>query len=190
MGNRSNQTYWIVSIISAAVLLSAALVFLGLQMKSPSAQIDEAYLDKRIDAGIDRYIQNQVEKRRQNQAGQPSSTAQNAKKVRPVTSSRDHIYGNPAAIVSLIEYSEFECPFCKRFHPTPSKVVEKYQGKVNWVFRHFPLDIHNPAAQKEAEAAECAGELGGDEAFYKYADLLRHEQLESVNKRLLTTPPL
>ena len=85
MQNRSRQTYWIVTIISAAVLISAALVFLGMQMKSPSAQIDEGYLDKRIDAGINRYIQNQVEKRRQNQAGQPSSAALNAKKVRPVT---------------------------------------------------------------------------------------------------------
>ena len=52
------------------------------------------------------------------------------------------------------------------------KLVEAYGGKVNWVYRHFPLSFHNPGAQKEAEASECAAELGGNDAFWKYADLI------------------
>jgi protein-disulfide isomerase len=51
-------------------------------------------------------------------------------------------------------------------------VVETYGGRVNWVYRHFPLNIHNPGAQKQAEASECANELGGNEAFWKYADAI------------------
>lgn len=92
--------------------------------------------------------------------------------MRPVSKGRDHVLGNPDAEVSLIEYSDFECPFCKRFHQIAKQVVQAYGGKVNWVYRHFPLPFHNPAAQREAEAAECAAELGGNDAFWRYADLI------------------
>jgi protein-disulfide isomerase len=92
--------------------------------------------------------------------------------VRRVSAERDHIYGNPDASVSLIEYSDFECPFCKRFHPTAKKIVEAYDGEVNWVYRHFPLAFHNPGAQKQAEASECAAALGGNDAFWRYTDLI------------------
>ena len=98
--------------------------------------------------------------------------AQQAKNVRPVSAERDHIYGNPDAPISLIEYSDFECPYCKRFHVTAKSVVEAFDGKVNWVYRHFPLAFHNPGAQKQAEASECASELGGNDAFWKYTDAL------------------
>ena len=91
-------------------------------------------------------------------------------KVRPISAARDHIAGNVDAEVSLIEYSDFECPFCKRFHGTAKQLVEAYGGRVNWVFRHFPLNFHNPAAQREAEASECAAEIGGNGAFWFYAD--------------------
>jgi len=83
---------------------------------------------------------------------------------------QDHIYGNPDAEISLIEYSDFECPFCKKFHATAKSLVEAYDGKVNWVYRHFPLSFHNPGALKEAVASECAGELGGNDIFWKYAN--------------------
>lgn len=92
--------------------------------------------------------------------------------VRPISKGRDHIFGNPNAEISLIEYSDFECPFCKRFHETAKQVVQAYGGKVNWVYRHFPLYFHNPAAQREGEAAECAAELGGNSAFWRYADFI------------------
>lgn len=84
----------------------------------------------------------------------------------------DHINGNPNAEVTLIEYSDFECPFCKSFHATAQLLVNNYGGKVNWVFRQLPLAIHQPLASKEAEATECAADLGGNEAFWKYAELV------------------
>ena len=90
--------------------------------------------------------------------------------MRRVSAKRDHVFGNPDAAVSLIEYSDFECPFCKRFHATPKAIVDAYGGKVNWVYRHFPLAFHNPGAQKQAEASECAAALGGNDAFWMYAD--------------------
>lgn len=82
----------------------------------------------------------------------------------------DHIRGNPNADVVIVEYSDFECPFCKRFHETMKQVSTEYGDKVAWVYRHFPLDQLHSKARKEATAAECANELGGNDAFWKYTD--------------------
>lgn len=89
----------------------------------------------------------------------------------PPVSERDHIRGNPNAQILLVEYSDFECPYCKSFHSTMKQVLTEYKDQVAWVYRHFPLSSH-ANAQKEAEAAECAAQLGGDEAFWSYADTL------------------
>lgn len=93
-----------------------------------------------------------------------------ADKIPPITN-KDHIKGDKNATVVLIEYSDFECPFCKRFHPTMQQAMDEYQGKVKWVYRHYPLPFHQNA-QMEAEASECANEQGGNEAFWKYGDAL------------------
>ena len=86
----------------------------------------------------------------------------------------DHVLGNPNADVLIIEYSDTECPYCKRFHTTMLEVMDQYgkSGQVAWVYRHFPLDQLHPKARKEGEALECANELGGNEAFWKYTDRL------------------
>lgn len=125
-------------------------------------------LDRAVDAGVGRY----VERQRAEAAQREDSEAQaRSARLRPVSKDRDHIRGNPDAPVTLIEYSDFECPFCKSFHPTVKKVVEESNGQVRWVYRHFPLDqIHPVKARKEAAASECAAELGGNDAFWKFAD--------------------
>lgn len=87
-------------------------------------------------------------------------------------SDKDWIKGNRKADVFVVEYSDTECPFCKRVHPTLQRVVDEYKGKVAWVYRHFPLTSIHPKAPKEAEATECAGELGGNDVFWKYLDRL------------------
>ncbi len=93
--------------------------------------------------------------------------------MKPVTSA-DHIRGDANAPVKIVEYSDTECPFCKRFHPTLLQVMDEYEksGKVAWVYRHFPLDQLHPKARKEAEATECASELGGNDKFWAYLDRL------------------
>ena len=128
------------------------------------------FLKKEIERGIQNYIEETKKLQREAKAENERRATEAAKNVRRVSSKRDHIFGNPDAEVSLIEYSDFECPFCKRFHPVPKKIVEAYGGRVNWVYRQFPLSFHNPGAQTEAEASECAAELGGNDAFWKFAD--------------------
>jgi protein-disulfide isomerase len=91
----------------------------------------------------------------------------------PVTE-KDHIFGNPQAEMVIVEYSDLECPFCKRFHETMIQIMSEYgkEGKVAWVYRHFPLDAIHSKARREAEAVECAGELGGNDKFWAYVNKL------------------
>ena len=142
---------------------------------------EEGALDDQIERGIERYVTRQRQAQTEAQARANAAARELAKNVRPVSVDRDHIYGNPDAPVSLIEYSDFECPFCKQFHPTAKKLVESFNGKVNWVYRHFPLGFHNPLAQLEAEASECAALLGGNEAFWRYADVLYERTTSNGN---------
>lgn len=104
------------------------------------------------------------------QPDKPSETAPEIKGDIKLTGD-DHVNGNKDARIILFEYSDMECPYCKKFHPTAQKVVDEYSGKVAWVYRHLPLQFHANAA-KEAEASECANELGGNTAFWKYINLL------------------
>lgn len=134
--------------------------------------MEDGALDEQIEQGIERYIDKQRQAQSTAEEKARTRSAQLAGSVRPVSPDRDHIYGNPDALVSLIEYSDFECPFCKRFHPNPKELVDGSEGQVNWIYRHFPLEFHNPLAQLEAEASECASEQGGNDAFWQYADLL------------------
>ncbi len=69
------------------------------------------------------------------------------------------VRGNPKAPVTVVEFSDFQCPFCARARPTVARVREAYGDKLRWVFRHFPLSFH-PYAEKAGEAAACAGDQG------------------------------
>lgn len=141
----------------------------------------EQLIDSRIDARLEELgVQDEAMKERiqqgiidfveqQRQANDPSRLAKN---VRPVSKEEDHIYGDPDAEVSLIEYSDFDCPFCKRFHPTARQLVDESDGRVNWVYRHFPILSIHPGAGKKSVAVECAAELGGREAFWQFTDAI------------------
>lgn len=101
---------------------------------------------------------------------QAAPTPPPAGPVPPVDAKTDRIRGDLSkAKVALIEYSDFECPFCKRHFPTMQQVVTTYGDKVAFVYRDFPLSFHQNA-HKEAEAGRCVFSLGGNAAFWKYHD--------------------
>lgn len=100
----------------------------------------------------------------------PTPSGNTVGDLKPV-SKDDHIVGSANADIVLVEYSDMECPFCKRFHPTMLQLMEDYKGKVAWVYRHFPLSFH-ANAQKEAEASECVADLGGNDKFWKFTDAI------------------
>lgn len=90
--------------------------------------------------------------------------------IAPV-SADEHVRGAKNPKVTFVEYSDPECPFCKKFHDTMKQLVTAFPDDVQWVYRNFPLDIH-PKSQKEIVAMECAAEIGGNDAFWSYLDRL------------------
>jgi protein-disulfide isomerase len=79
------------------------------------------------------------------------------------------VKGPKDAPVTLVEFTDFHCPFCGKAVTTLKDVMREYDGKIRWVFRDFPIASLHPQAHKAAEAARCAGEQG---TFWEYHDLL------------------
>jgi protein-disulfide isomerase len=84
----------------------------------------------------------------------------------------DHIRGKKDATVTILTYSDIECPYCKTFHLTMLNVMKKYGDRIRWIFRNSPLDGLHQYARPEAEAAECVGDLGGNDIYWQYLDKL------------------
>ncbi|HEX6366738.1 MAG TPA: Na+/H+ antiporter NhaA [Agromyces sp.] len=83
-----------------------------------------------------------------------------AKLVRPVDVERDHFRGRPDAPLTIVEYGDFECPFCSRATGSIDLVFEHFGDDVRWVFRHLPLEMVHPHAMEAAQAAEAAALQG------------------------------
>lgn len=89
-----------------------------------------------------------------------------------VIKSTEQVRGRLNAPITLVEYADFECPFCQKHHPIMKRIIRKYRGKVSWMYRHYPLSQFHPNAQSAAEASECVAYLGGRNAFWSFADAL------------------
>jgi protein-disulfide isomerase len=93
----------------------------------------------------------------------------------PPVTDLDHVQGGAPALVTLIEYGDFECPSCGKAYPILKRVRERLGDRLRFVFRSFPLENH-PHAQHAAEAAESVATLGGNQAFWTMHDLLFENQ--------------
>jgi protein-disulfide isomerase len=140
-----------VSIVIAGVIVAGAIMYTN----SPSANVSGT---AQVDGGANN--------------ARPTIVNSDVLKVR----AEDHILGDPEAKVTVIEYGDFECPFCGRlFSDAISGIKENYvkSGDVQLVYRHFPLTTIHTQAQGAAEASECAGEQG---QFWPYHDILYERQ--------------
>ena len=101
------------------------------------------------------------------------STARRLENI-PTPQATDHRLGKVDAPVQIVIYSDFECPYCQRFHKTMETVMDLYakDNSVAWIYRHFPLESIHAHALDAAKTSECVATLGGQEAFWKYADYI------------------
>lgn len=97
------------------------------------------------------------------------------KTVQRSDTSIQRIYGEASAKTTIVEFSDFECPFCSRLHPTLKKIVDESEGAIKWEYRHLPLSIH-AAANPAAIASECVGDFAGNDAFWDYSYRLLSNQ--------------
>jgi protein-disulfide isomerase len=135
-----------ISIIIAGVIIAGAIVFVNLH---PSAAVADPATP-----------------------GQGGALTTNV----PAPSASDHIVGSPTAPIVLIEYSDFQCPFCAMIYPTLKKIVGESNGSVAWVMRDYPLYQIHPQALPGAHAAECINDQLGNDAFWKFADTIFADQ--------------
>ncbi len=107
----------------------------------------------------------------------PIVVPKNIASVRP----DDMILGDKNAPIVVFEYSDSDCAFCERFHPTMKNIVAAYKGKVAWVYRAFPLAMH-PNANTEAVALLCVDKLAGTNASWGFLDKIISVTLDADPK--------
>jgi protein-disulfide isomerase len=88
----------------------------------------------------------------------------------PKITDADHMLGSRDAKVIIVEYSDMNCPFCRRFHSTMKQVVDDYKGQVAWVYRHFAFQTQD--SSDAAALSECIAAKKGNDAFWKFTDTL------------------
>ncbi len=128
--------------------------------------LTEDQLEDTLVRGVEAFIERQEQARQQALRDRQEAAAGT---LPAVSSQRDFVRGPLDARFSLIEYSDYECPFCKRFHATALDFFEQ-QPDLNWAYRHFPLSSHEPQATRAAIIAECTGDALGAGAFWAFND--------------------
>lgn len=167
--NESEHNPYIIplSILISGVMITGAIMYVGDSgFGRATAQLGEA-------AG--------------NGAPTPSEGNNALDAVRPIDA-EDHMLGNPSAPVKIIEYSDLECPYCARFHESMKQAMDEFgkDGKVAWIYRHFPLEQIHSHARLAANGAECANKLGGVQAFWNFTDTVFSRQSEGLSDALFS----
>lgn len=161
--------------VPGSILFAAILVSISILVGSGNLRINESALQKNGNSGNTNAVvqgvaaQPQIEK----QVQQPVTTVQpdSASSVK-IDIAGDPVLGDKNAKLTLVEFSDFECPYCKKaFEELLPELKKDYinTGKMKFVYKNLPLPFHQNAAI-EAEAVLCARDQGGDAAFYKYHD--------------------
>ena len=124
-----------------------------------------------------------------NEANNQESEVVASSGPRPVDET-DYIRGNPNAPILLIEYSDYDCPFCKQYHDTMNQIMDEFgvEGRVAWVYRQFPLEQLHPNSPRISEAALCVGDIGGNTAFWQFSDLIFEQREPDAPTNVVRLP--
>jgi len=147
-----SKSFWVpLAIVIAGALIAGAVIF-----NKDDAKVEDAKGDTK------KAVKEEV---------------QEGEEVVDVSIDDDAIKGDENAKVTIIEFSDYECPFCKKAEPTMKKILKNYEGKVRWVYRDFPMSYHKNA-QLAAEASEAAHAQG---KYWEYHDLI-YENTKNLKK--------
>jgi protein-disulfide isomerase len=155
---QANNVGVISAIVGSAVVVAGSLLFVGFTNPS-SEDIKAAVID-----GLDQFVNGETQQPEENVPSDPAGNGA--------------VLGDADAPVTIVEFSEFQCPYCGSFYNDAyQEIKEKYvdTGKVKIVFRNFPLGFH-AGAYPAALAAECVREQGGDEAFFALHNIIFENQ--------------
>ncbi|PIZ72614.1 hypothetical protein COY07_02985 [Candidatus Peregrinibacteria bacterium CG_4_10_14_0_2_um_filter_43_11] len=174
MGDKNQKITSFTLALALLALTIALFSLLGGQNK-----VDDTTFNGRVEKGIEAFIQKQQE------AAAPQAKRV-AEAVKNTIEDDDAMEGDKNAPVTLIEFSDYECPFCGRFFSeTLPQITKKYidSGKVKMVYRDFPLGFH-ANARPAAIASNCAREQGGDKTYFLYHNLLYGNQQDLSEEAL------
>ena len=164
--------------VLALVLSIVALLLSGyaLNKESGGEAIDDAAFTQKVEDGINDYIQKQ-------QKAQGGAVAANTGDPVDVSADDDPVMGDRKAPVAIIEFSDYECPFCGRFYKnTLPQLTAEYidTGKAYLVYRDFPLSFHQSAIPA-AMAANCVRDQKGDDGYFVFHDALFDNQSSGLS---------
>lgn len=154
-----SQNYWTTT--AGALIIGSLLISIAILLSGGVINLKGGVLGSKIAANPSTAPQTTTD----------TTAAENTEPVK-VSFDDDPVLGNIDAKVTMVEFSDYECPFCKRyFESTYPDIKKDYidTGKIKLIYRDLPLSFHANAA-KEAEAANCAKEQGGDSAYFKFHD--------------------
>lgn len=159
-----SNTFWIpVAIIIAGVLVSTAVMY--------SSKVDNSEFDTSLKGAVEEALPEEEEVVVPPKPGS---------EVVEVSLDDDPTYGPEDAKVKIVEFSDFECPYCVRNVATMNKIKEEYKDQISTTFRDFPLDFHKDA-KNAAMASQCAFEQN---KFWEYYDIVYRNQ-DTIDKESL-----
>ncbi len=178
MKDSTSKTGVIYAIIGAVIIISAQFFYFGTKLLADTQMSDEDFQVK-VEAAIDTYVQKQIDAQQQpDEVAAPDISAVPMDAI----ATDDPFMGNADAKVTIVEFSDFECPYCGRYvNDAYPQIKEKYvdTDKVKYVFRDYPLDFHE-GAYPAALAANCVLDQSDNAGYFAMHDFMFAAQ-DSLN---------
>lgn len=142
-----------------AVTLVASNIYLYTELNKLKAVTDQPPIEYLSPSGVIALVDDRLASLEKRKALELLSSLEEQFQSAQTSTPNNHlIYGDLSARITLQEYGDIECPYCRKMHGSVKQVVDQSQGVINWEFKHFPLASHNPVAAIKSQAIECVKE--------------------------------